>query len=187
MKKKTTPKKKPVPTWRIKLGWVGVDTAQLLIIDPCYLSSQLPQKAELATPNHVLRFWGQDADTAARKLIIFKPQKEHGSYVCHFRDRAEAERARTKLNELTASLSVVSSMEPAGDVYWYLCNSSQQTPFGGQLNYIAGHAGLGVLTKTGFGDGCYEVWATIGDFGDLGERVMKIEIEFIPLEDDDGA
>ena len=44
-----------------------------------------------------------------------------------------------------------------------------------QFNYDLGHAGLGVATSTGFGDGCYPVYATFDKDG----RVAKIEIEFI--------
>ena len=44
-----------------------------------------------------------------------------------------------------------------------------------QLNYDLGHAGLGVVTTAGYGDGEYPVYATFNEEG----RVAKIEIEFI--------
>ena len=44
-----------------------------------------------------------------------------------------------------------------------------------QFNYDLGHAGLGVVTSTGWGDGCYPVYATFNKEG----RVAKIEIEFL--------
>lgn len=50
---------------------------------------------------------------------------------------------------------------------------------GGQLNFKLGHAGAGVVFSSGFGDGCYEVIATIKDYGDLGKRVSKVEIILI--------
>jgi hypothetical protein len=51
-------------------------------------------------------------------------------------------------------------------------NGKKQTA---QFNYDLGHAGLGVATSTGYGDGCYPVYATFNDEG----RVAKIEVEFI--------
>jgi hypothetical protein len=48
--------------------------------------------------------------------------------------------------------------------------------FGGQLNYRVGHPGLAVAFPSGFGDGMYEVWATIRDCGEWGDRVAKVEI-----------
>ena len=44
-----------------------------------------------------------------------------------------------------------------------------------QFNYDLGHAGLGIVTSTGYGDGGYPVYATFNDYG----RVTKIEVEFI--------
>ena len=57
--------------------------------------------------------------------------------------------------------------------------------FGGQLNYKMGHPGLAVAFRSGFGDGTYEVWATIRDCGKWGERVAKVEVIFI--SDDTGG
>jgi len=46
-----------------------------------------------------------------------------------------------------------------------------------QLKYDQGHDGIGVVFNSGFGDGMYEVYATIEDFGDLGgERIVKVEV-----------
>lgn len=47
-----------------------------------------------------------------------------------------------------------------------------------QFNYDAGHAGLGVLVSTGFGDGSYPVYAKISDEGEWGKRVKEITIKF---------
>jgi hypothetical protein len=57
----------------------------------------------------------------------------------------------------------------------------------GQLTDSQGRPGLGVVFPTGFGDGSYEVWATMVDLGlPFGRRVAKVEIQFInptdPLE-----
>jgi len=59
-------------------------------------------------------------------------------------------------------------------------NSDKQ---GGQLNYSRGQEGLGVAFHSGFGDGIYEVLATIKDCGSWGERISKVEI--VLIEDDE--
>ena len=62
------------------------------------------------------------------------------------------------------------------------CERTLGKGYNGQLNYPAGHAGVGVVSRTGLGDGYYPVVATIADLGDWGERVVKLEIEFVDLE-----
>lgn len=49
-----------------------------------------------------------------------------------------------------------------------------------QFNYDMGHAGLGVVVSTGYGDGCYPVYAEFNDEG----RGKKVWVEFISDEDE---
>ncbi len=50
-----------------------------------------------------------------------------------------------------------------------------------QFNYEMGHAGLGVLVSTGYGDGLYPVYAEIED-----NRVKSVTVEFFGgAEDED--
>lgn len=44
--------------------------------------------------------------------------------------------------------------------------------------------GDGVVTSTGFGDGCYPVYAVIKDFGEWGKRVASVTIEFTDEEEE---
>ncbi|GAG02061.1 unnamed protein product [marine sediment metagenome] len=44
-----------------------------------------------------------------------------------------------------------------------------------ELCFMPGRTGAGVVFSSGFGDGCYDVWATIGPT-DWGERVKKVEV-----------
>lgn len=41
-----------------------------------------------------------------------------------------------------------------------------------------GVGGSGVITSSGFGDGCYPVYAKISDEGDFGKRVKEVKIKF---------
>lgn len=84
------------------IGQVGVDTARLLIIDPCYLD-QLPDDADIGPDEY---------------------------------------------------------------------------NFSKQLNFPAGHSGLGVVVSTGWGDGTYEVEAETFQDDDGFTRVRKITIQF---------
>jgi hypothetical protein len=56
----------------------------------------------------------------------------------------------------------------------------------GQLNFPAGHAGMGVVSSSGYGDGYYPVYATYyNEYADeactklVDTRVAKLEIVFI--------
>jgi len=54
------------------------------------------------------------------------------------------------------------------------CGATLSEAMGGQLGVIHG-----VVSSTGYGDGCYEVWATIGESAGWGVRVHKLEVIFI--------
>jgi hypothetical protein len=46
--------------------------------------------------------------------------------------------------------------------------------------------GSGVLVHSGLGDGCYEVWGWVADFGPMvGERLAQIVVTFIGEDDED--
>jgi len=66
------------------------------------------------------------------------------------------------------------------------CNRTLASGHNGQLNFPAGHAGVGVVTRTGLGDGYYPVYATIIETDGWGERVAKIEVVFIDEDGEDG-
>ena len=54
-----------------------------------------------------------------------------------------------------------------------------------QFNYDLGHAGLGVCSSTGFGDGVYPVFAQVVDKDGWGQRVAELRVVFIPEENTD--
>lgn len=51
----------------------------------------------------------------------------------------------------------------------------------GQLNFDAGQAGLGVVVRTGIGDGLYPVFATLDEEG----LVSSVTIKFLDDDEDD--
>jgi hypothetical protein len=52
-----------------------------------------------------------------------------------------------------------------------------------QFCYDLGHAGLGIVVSTGYGDGTYPVYAELNDEG----RIAKVWVEFIGEDDTDEA
>jgi hypothetical protein len=55
-----------------------------------------------------------------------------------------------------------------------------QNPACQQFHYDLGHAGLGVVVSTGYGDGVYPVYAEFDREG----RVARVWVEFIDQDDD---
>jgi len=52
-----------------------------------------------------------------------------------------------------------------------------------QVKYEMGHDGKAVLFSSGFGDGCYEVFAKIKDCKGWGKRVAEVKIVMIAEDD----
>jgi hypothetical protein len=57
--------------------------------------------------------------------------------------------------------------------------SQDEYPTSKQFNYDLGHAGLGVVVSTGYGDGIYPVFAEFNEDG----RIAGVWIEFIEHEE----
>lgn len=65
--------------------------------------------------------------------------------------------------------------KPKNNFSYNACCQKTVKGLGGQLNYRLGHAGVGVVTSSGYGDGCYPVIATIDKSTG---RVKSIRVEF---------
>lgn len=108
-----------------KLGHVGVDSGQIILVDPCYVDKGFDYD-EVCTSHTV-------GSTKADPTDMFGGRPFHNG-------------------------------------------------FGGEVLGIPGGA---VVTSTGFGDGVYPVYAEVEDFGDWGNRVTKVYIDFNPADEDD--
>ena len=53
---------------------------------------------------------------------------------------------------------------------------------GGQLKYERGHDGIGVVFRSGLGDGYYPVIGHYAEVDGWGERLVKVEIVFVEEE-----
>ena len=110
---------------RILLGSIGVDSGQMMLCDPCYISSWTDNEYDENTHKQM-----QEDDTY--------PFSYNGACAATFNEGFK------------------------GDI----------------LQNIIG-ANLAAVCSSGFGDGVYEVWITVSDQGDWGQRVKKMEIIFI--------
>lgn len=70
--------------------------------------------------------------------------------------------------------------------YGGACAVTLSENLAGQLNFGAGHAGAGVVSSTGLGDGLYPVYAEYVDDPNWGRRITRLEIVFIDDEDEEG-
>ena len=61
--------------------------------------------------------------------------------------------------------------------YGQACRATNESPGGIVKNYIG--AALAAVVRSGFGDGVYDVFAYVGNYGDWGKRVARLEIVFI--------
>jgi len=112
---------------RILLGTIGVDSGQMMLVDPCY----------------ILSHWGEDTD---------------------FDEELQKEMQKSQNFKMTYNGACAATL--------------QEDKHGGILE-----AGVAAVCTTGFGDGSYEVWLTISDERDWGNRVKKMEIIFIDDEE----
>lgn len=69
--------------------------------------------------------------------------------------------------------------------YGGACSTTLTDEQAGQLNFERGHAGVAVVSSTGYGDGLYPVYAHYEETEGWGKRIAKLEIVFIEDEDED--
>lgn len=168
-----------MPDQRILLGHVGVDSGQLMIMDPCYIEREwiLRHNPQLVG----IRCAGVDAQDLAEALAHDYPTCEVSSvtpWVYRVVDpntpatdlQARAESLRQN-HQWTADIDLVTY-----DTYHHICDITQSDAHGGSLPYAQGGEGLAVAFESGVGDGTYAVFATVGEVPGFGSRIKKVEI-----------
>lgn len=148
------------------IGHIGVDSGQVLICDPCYIDSQ----------------WKNEDFQDIRKY-----KHNDGTVLQYPKDFSSYEDVIPKygktMNQLIESKEVVDlpSDESEHPFSYNACCKKTLAENFGQLNYEMGHAGVGVVSSTGYGDGFYPVYAEVGTDG----RVKSITIDFIDEDEED--
>ncbi|WP_155591104.1 hypothetical protein [Lysinibacillus cavernae] len=166
---------------KVSLGVVGVDSGQLMIIDPCYINSEWKVDGNPIA----VKFWGRDEDklSSLLKNLGYTISEEDVKYVSCTNMNAEDTLNMIKKTAKENDLLIVSTIETDNSFDTVCKLTSDEEKQGGQLHYKLGHEGLGVAFRSGFGDGMYEVFATIKDCSQWGERISKVEI--VLIEDDE--
>ncbi|MGG4494443.1 hypothetical protein [Brevibacillus reuszeri] len=160
------------------LGQVGVDSGQLVIIDPCYIESEWQGRESVLGVD----FWGQGQEKIFNLLNCEGIQIDRIGGKCRvITSDAEAMMKRIKLLSEDIKQKIVTA--PYTDsTYDKVCDITLTEDQGGQLHFKMGHAGLGVAFHSGLGDGIYDVYATYKDIGGWGKRIVKVEIELLDDE-----
>lgn len=160
------------------IGHVGVDSGQLILIDPCYVDSQWRSTGKI----NAVKFWGIGMDAVAEKLrktfgmhvivekrvclILLKPGWDPKTMVEHVEIVAKT------MDEPVVCAPVEEN------TYSNVCGLTGSEQRAGALPYVMGHEGLLVAFSTGYGDGLYPVFATYNEEG----RIARVTVEF--MEDD---
>lgn len=167
------------------IGHVGVDSGQLLIIDPCYIEENWKKDSESDILG--VKFWGIGKENAFLHLqekgyTVEVTQDESG--FIYTRDQQQVETIQQVLIEFLQTdynqNRIVWNTVNTGS-YQEVCKLTLSENRSGQYKDI-----IGCAFQSGFGDGLYEVYATYKDCGLMIEgkyfednRISKVEIILI--------
>ncbi|MFH0767811.1 MAG: hypothetical protein V1920_06930 [Bacillota bacterium] len=155
------------------LGYVGVDSGQLMVCDPCYLESEWKN-----VPFQDIRIYKHNK---TKKLFVYlggktkSPKKigkseafaNYNSITSNGKTMNEMEKAKEVTQiDVKAKSKLIGSFSYAG-----VCETTLADKH--QINYKLGHPGVAVAFCSGYGDGCYPVSGIFNKEG----RCMKVEID----------
>jgi len=138
--------------WK-QIGVVGVDSGQLMVCDPCYIDSQ----------------WKKEFFKIPKENVIYPDGKIEPIVRC-------SKRWFELIEDINSGKLKLES-KPVNAKYNFSYNAcAQKTRLNndGQLNFSAGHPGVGVVFSSGFGDGEYPVYAKFKN-----GRVSEVKIVLV--------
>jgi hypothetical protein len=176
----------------IKIGEVGVDSAQLMICDPAYIDSNWKKPDSEGKNDHAHDIYRDIDDGSLWQWCVgSKPTYDHVNAIPGSYEDIIPEYGKNMNTLRKEGKMVLSDLDPIPHIpngefsYRGLCKSHYKGDFA-QVKYPpSGHPGLAVTFTSGFGDGTYEVFAEIIDTGFAGKRIKKVWIELIVDEDKD--
>ena len=159
---------KIVKNKRVKIGEVCVDSGQLLVCDPCYIRSQWDDDDDNPGAPHYETPDGKKWGCSLHK----SPTAEY--WFDHFEEPLPEYDGKTP-NQLRAEGKFTEvAGTPSGKMsYGGCCQATHGDTSAGELKFNCGHSGAGVAFASGYGDGCYPVYATYNKEG----RIIKVEID----------
>lgn len=145
------------------LGYVGVDSGQLMICDPCYIDGFWVDQPY--DDSRVFRFV---SDLRAGETLTFGKD---------FRLFNETPLGYSSdVNTLIASGVLERMPYQLPDPRWgynTVCHGTLSENGAVQIKYPKGHDGLAVAFRSGYGDGCYPVYGFTNEDG----RIVRVVIE----------
>lgn len=145
------------------IGYVGVDSGQLLLCDPCYIDSEWEKEdfQDIRVYEH----------TTGKRLQYLKDFSNYEEPIpAYDYNTINQLKATGEWKELPDVRKVENNFS-----YNACCDKTLSVEGHGQLNYNLGHAGVGVAFSTAWGDGHYPVYANYNDKGDLESVTVKFE------------
>lgn len=166
------------------IGRVGVDSGQLMIIDPINIEGQWKTKHNAEITG--VQFWGEGQNDVARILIerdYNVMQKEDYVGYINITNEIEGENLCQEIDSIAKKIDkIVFSSILKNSTFQDVVELTTSAKQAGALPYNMGHEGLAVAFSSGFGDGKYDVYATYEDFGEgyrIDKRISKVEIILI--------
>ncbi|MBD8523986.1 hypothetical protein [Lysinibacillus fusiformis] len=167
---------------KVLLGHVGVDSGQLIIMDPCYINSQWKGYNDNIIG---VKLWGE-AHHEIYNFLLLKYPKLHFTYQNHIIKAAVKDEnlaneilSYAYMQSLSLGKKIVFDKE-TDSTYEKICNvTNDNKKQGGPIAYSKGHEGFAVAFRSGVGDGLYPVFATMEEISGWGESITKVEIQFV--------
>lgn len=156
------------------LGFVGVDSGQLIICDPCYIDSQWKQ-----VPFYDVRIYKHKT---LNKLFGYNQDKLGSFKVEPFSSYDQRMSTNISMNDMIENHEVVQLEMPEkiklmnSFSYGGICETTMNKQH--QINFELGHPGVAVAFNSGYGDGLYPVYGTFNREG----RCVKVEIDCNPTQ-----
>lgn len=188
------------PDERQLVGYVAVDSGQVMVCDPTYIESEW-QGNELSAEFMTRRY----LDTVTKKTYSYPTDFGRFSWVfdestSQFREKSldtetldpvPEDVGLLTVNDLVASGRFVQDTAEANNKagefsYEGCCVATCSDAQSGQMYFKLGNEGAGVATSSGLGDGVYPAYIHKENVGGWGERVVRLEVVFIEEEVTDG-
>lgn len=148
--------------WK-KIGEVGVDSGQLMLVDPCYLDSEW-QRKDFAD----YRAYIDDSGQTWQFIGLGQELKEDNG----FNSYAELlPSGKTPQQHIEAGeWDKIPPLKDASFSYNGVCQTTLRGEH--QMNYKLGHPGVAVAFHSGHGDGVYDVEARENEEG----RIVEVRV-----------
>ena len=151
------------------IGFVAVDSGQLLLCDPGYIDSEW--KEEDFEDIRVYRH------KTTGDILQYRVDFPHYESVI-----PDYGKTMNELNESGEWEIEEKYHAPQSPFSYNACAKATLSKDGhGQLNFSLGHPGAGVAFRTAFGDGTFPVYAVYSDSGSL----IKVEVLFTDYDEQD--